>query len=260
MGYAHAAFASGFGFGPLIGGVLSEHLGINAAFLAMGSLSLVAFIIAVLFLPETTRRQSATSLPSLRDLGRNSMMNGLIALRLTLAMGTAAFFTFLPILAANNLDLSPSLIGTLLATNMLLSSLLTILMGRIADRLSRRLLAIGGCVITSLFLFSLPLGQGFGVLLVIAVVGSLGSATIVPAASALTVQVGRRYGMGSSIALFGMAQSIGMVIGPLVSGAVADHAGTNSAFYLGAAIVLMGASLFAWFTRKEQAGSAPTSF
>jgi predicted MFS family arabinose efflux permease len=239
--------------------VLSDHLGIDSAFLAMGCLSLVASVIAVVFLPETSRRQSATSLPSFKNLGKNSMMNGLITMRLALAMGTAAFFAFLPILAANKLDLSPSLIGVLLATNMLVSSLLTMLMGRIADRLNRRLLAIGGCMITSLFLFSLPLGQGFSTLLLIALIGSLGSATTVPAASAMTVQLGRRYGMGSSIALFGMAQSIGMVIGPMASGAVADYAGTNSAFYFGAVLVLMGAALFAWFTRKFQADSTHAS-
>jgi MFS family permease len=252
MGYANAAFAGGFGFGPLIGGVLGEQVGINAAFIAMGSLSLVAFFIAVLFLPETTRRQSASALPPLRDISRSSMMNGLLALRLTMSMGTAAFFTFLPILVSDNLGLSASLIGTLLATNMLLSSLLTIPLGRIADRWNRRLLVIGGSLVTSMFLFAMPLGQDFGVLLVIAVLGSLGSATTVPAASAMIVQVGRQYGMGSSIALFSMAQSIGMVIGPMVSGAVADRAGVNSAFYCGAGIALVGASLFAWLTRRQQ--------
>ncbi len=259
MGYANAAFASGFGFGPLIGGVLGEQMGMNAAFVAMGSLSLVAFIIAVRFLPESGQQQSATSHSSLRDLSRSSMMNGLLALRMTLAMGTAAFFAFLPIMASNSLDLSSSLIGTLLATNMLLSSLLTIPLGRIADRLSRRYLAIGGCLVTSLFLFAIPLGQSFSVLLAIAVLGSLGSATTLPAASALTVQVGRQYGMGSSIALFSMAQSMGMVIGPMVGGAVADRAGMASAFYFGAAIVLAGACLFAWFTRRKQADSTPAS-
>ena len=252
MGYANAAFAGGFGFGPLIGGVLGEQAGINAAFIAMGSLSLVAFVIAVLFLPETTRRQSASAYPSLRDLSRSSMMNGLLVLRLTLAVGTAAFFTFLPILAANDLGLSPSLIGVLLAANVLLSSLLTIPLGRIADRLNRRFLVIGGCVVSSTFLFAIPLGQDFGALLGIAVLGSLGSATTVPAASALIVQVGREYGMGSSIALFSMAQSIGMVIGPMVTGVVADRAGVDSAFYTGAAITLVGASLFAWLTRGQQ--------
>jgi len=102
MGYANAAFLGGFGFGPLMGGVLTEHTGINTTFLAMGSLSLLAFVITILFLPESVPKQSATSYPSFKDLSRSGMMSGLFTFRLTFTMGRATLFTFLPILAANN--------------------------------------------------------------------------------------------------------------------------------------------------------------
>ena len=55
--------------------------------------------------------------------------------------------------------------------------------------------------------------------------------------------------MGSSIALFSMALSIGMVLGPIVGGAITDLAGINSGFYFGAVITAVGAGLFAWFSR-----------
>jgi len=38
MGYFNAAFFTGFGFGPLLGGVLTDHFGMNAAFYTMGGL------------------------------------------------------------------------------------------------------------------------------------------------------------------------------------------------------------------------------
>jgi len=251
MGYANAAFFSGFGFGPLIGGVLSEHVGMYAAFLAMGVLSLLAFTITIFFLPEIKPKQSTTSYPSFGEMSRSGMIIGLFSFRLTLTLGRSIFFIFLPILATYSLGLRPSLVGILLAVNILLMSLLGIPSGRIADRLSRRLLVVVGCLVSSIFLMVVPLGNTFGLLLVLAVLGSVGNAIAIPAASALVVEQGKKYGMGSSIALFSMALSIGMVVGPIVGGAIADIAGINSAFYFGAMITLVGAGLFSWFSRKQ---------
>ena len=251
MGYANAAFFSGFGFGPLMGGVLSEHLGIDVAFLAMGVLSLLAFVITIFFLPEIKSKQSATHYPSFREMSRSGMVIGLFTFRLTLTLRMCIFFTFLPIMAANNLGLRPSQVGILLAVYILLMSLLGIPSGRIADRFSRRFLIVGGSLVSSIFLLGVPLGHTFGLLLALAVLGSVGNAIAVPAASAMAVEQGRKYGMGSSIALFSMALSIGMVVGPIVGGAIADLAGINSAFYFGSMITLLGAGLFAWFSREQ---------
>jgi len=55
--------------------------------------------------------------------------------------------------------------------------------------------------------------------------------------------------MGLTIALLAIAFSIGMAIGPLLGGLIADFADINSVFYFAAAIGLAGASLFSWFTR-----------
>jgi MFS transporter, DHA1 family, multidrug resistance protein len=43
QGYFNAAFFSGFGFGPLMGGALTDHFGMNVAFYAMGALNLLGF-------------------------------------------------------------------------------------------------------------------------------------------------------------------------------------------------------------------------
>ncbi len=249
MGYSNAAFFSGFGFGPLIGGVLSEHLGMDAAFLAMGVLSLLAFTITIFFLPSIKPKTSTTPYPSFGEMSRSSMIIGLFSFQLTLTLGRSIFFIFLPIMAAHSLGLNPSQVGILLAVNILLMSLLGIPFGRIADRLSRRFLIVVGCLVSSMFLVAVPLGNTFGLLLGLAVLGSVGNAIAIPAASALAVEQGRKYGMGSSITLVSMAFSIGMVVGPIAGGAIADFAGINSAFYFGAVITLVGAGLFAWFSR-----------
>ena len=251
MGYSNAAFFSGFGFGPLMGGVLTEHLGMDVAFFTMGGLNLLAFFIAVFFLPEISRQKLSASPPlSFKEMSQSGTMVGLFSFRLALTFGRASFFTFLPVFAAIGLGLRPNLIGVLLAVYLLLSSLLGIPAGRIADRFSRRLLVVLGCLVSFIYLALVPLAHDFWQLLALCVLGSLGGSIALPAASALTVEEGRKYGMGSAIAVFTVALSIGMAVGPILSGAIVDFTTINSAFYLGAVMALVGAGLFAWFTRS----------
>jgi len=250
MGYFNAAFFTGFGLGPLLGGVLTDHLGMTAAFSTMGGLNLLAFLIAVFYLPEISHRKRATSSrPSFREMSTSGMVKGLFSFRLAFSLGRGSFAAFLPIFAGIYIGLSPALIGVLLTANMLLTSLLQVYSGNIADRFNRRALVIVGSIISLTYLALIPLGDNFWQLLTICALGGLGGATSIPSASALTVEEGRKFGMGSTIAVFTMAMSIGMAIGPIVAGAIADFINISSVFYFSAAMGLIGTSLFIWFTK-----------
>jgi len=128
-------------------------------------------------------------------------------------------------------------------------SLLQVYGGIIADRLNRRFMVIVGSLINLIFLALIPLEGNFWGLLGICSLGSFGGAISMPAASALIVEEGRKFGMGSTMALFGMAFSIGMAIGPLLSGVIADLVNISSVFYFAAGMGLVGTSLFVWFTK-----------
>jgi len=250
MGYFNAAFLAGFGVGPLMGGILTEHLGMNVAFSAMGGLNLVAFLIAVLFLPEVRQRKMATSpRPSFKEMSTSDMIKGLFSYRLSFSLGHGAFACFLPIFAAFYIGLSPTLIGILVAVNILLMSLLMPYSGKIADRFNRRALVVFGSVINLTFLALIPFTHSFWQLLGLCALGGLGGAVSMPAASAMIVEEGRRFGMGSTMAVFTMAFSLGMAIGPLLSGVIVDLANIDSVFYFGAGMGLIGTTLFIWFTK-----------
>lgn len=250
MGYFNAAFFTGFGFGPLMGGVLTDYFGMNIAFYAMGGLNLLAFLLVIFFLPEIGQGKTpASPRASFKQMSTSSMMKGLFSFRLSFSIGRGILATFLPVFAGIYIGLSSTLIGMLLAVNILLMSLLQVYGGNIADRFNRRALIIVGSLINLTYLALIPLGGNFWQLLGICALGGVGGAIALPAASALTVVEGRRFGMGSTIAVFAMAFSIGMVIGPLVGGVIVDFANINSVFYFGAAIGLIGTILFIWFTK-----------
>jgi DHA1 family multidrug resistance protein-like MFS transporter len=250
MGYINAAFFGGIGVGPLIGGILSDHFGMSAAFLTMGGLNLLPFLIVVSLLPEIKPREMASSPhSSYKEMSASGPMRGLFSFRLAFSIGRGAFVTFLPILGAIYLGLSPTLIGVLIAVNMLLMALLQAYGGNIADKLNRKAMVIVGSLTSLTSLALIPLAGNFWQLLGICALGGLGGAIAMPAASALLVDEGRKFGMGSAMAIFMMAFSIGMAVGPLLSGVLADYVSINSVFYFGAFAGLIGTALFIWFTR-----------
>ncbi len=250
MGYFNAAFFTGFGFGPLMGGALTDYFGMDIAFSAMGGLNLIAFLIAIIFLPEMKQRRIADNpRSSFKEMSASNVIKGLFSFRLADDLGRGALATFLPTFAALYIGLSPTLIGILLAVNILLMSLLQPYGGKIADRFNRRALVITGSLLRLTFMAMVPLMHNFWQLLALCALQGLSGAISMPAASALAVEEGRKFGMGSTIAIFTMAMSIGMAIGPLLGGVMNDFINIDSVFYSAAIIGLIGTALFAWFTK-----------
>jgi len=69
---------------------------------------------------------------------------------------------------------------------------------------------------------------------------------------ALNVELGNQYnGMGSVMGIFNSAMSLGMVLGPLVSGFIMDYLGMNQIFYLGAIIGIVAALIATYFLLKR---------
>lgn len=250
MGYFNAAFFAGFGVGPLMGGILTDYFGMTTAFSAMGGLNLLAFLVAIIFLPASKlERTAASPATSFKEMSSSGIVKGIFSFRLVAALSRAIFATFVPIFAAFYIGLNPTLIGIILAVNILLMSLVQVYTGNIADRFNRNALVIIGALISISFLALVPLAHSFWQLLGLAALSSFGHALSLPAALALTVGEGKKFGMGSTIAISQMAMSIGMALGPLLGGVILDYLNISSVFYFAAAIGLVGAGLFIWFTR-----------
>ena len=222
----------------------------TASFSILVSLNFFAFCVALLFLPETQTRHSARDGPvSFRTMFKSKMIKGLFSFRMAQALGRSGIGTFLPIFAAA-LGLSTSLIGLLIALNILSVTLFTPIGGFLADKLNRRTLTVYTSILFTLLLTVIPLADSFWILLAIMLVQGLTGAISMPAAAALTVEEGRRFGMGSTMSVFFLAMSVGQAVGPLMTGVIVDLLDVNSAFYFGGVLGLIGTSLFYVFTRE----------
>jgi MFS family permease len=112
-------------------------------------------------------------------------------------------------------------------------------------------LIVAGSLLYSLCVVLVPLTPGFTLLLgANLILGMLGAVPI-PAASASVIEEGKKYGMGSIMALFNVAMSLGLGIGPLVSGVIYDTAGLTSVFYFAAGFGAVGALITARMLRSS---------
>ncbi len=223
----------GFGCGPILGGFTKDLIGIQADFLIMGGLCLIAFFMVLIYLPRSSSIQKSAptmDIPFKTILKSRSIM-GICFYRFANAFCRGSIMTFLPIYAHNALQLNGSQIGLVISSSILLTAILQLPFGKLADKLNRKKLVILG----SIFYFSIvpfiPYTLNFTQILTLNIILGLFGALSLPAASALIVKEGKQYGMGSTMAIFNVAMSVGLAIGPLTSGIVLDIWGLSGVFY-----------------------------
>jgi DHA1 family multidrug resistance protein-like MFS transporter len=252
MGRLNTATMIGMGAGPLAGGILAQHMGIDAVFFVMAGLYLVAVLGISLSVKDSRPNRAASgSHPSFRKISRSPRVLGLFAYWMTFEISITAIMTFIPLFALGNVLIDFTGIGLLFAVNILTTSLLQIWTGKTADRHDRLKLAIYGGIITCAPLAFIPVSTAFWHLLAIMIVSGVGIAVFMPALSAIQVEEGRMFGMASTGASIHVSMAIGVAIGPVAAGVVNDLSGLAAVFYFSAAIGIPGIATFVWFNRRR---------
>jgi len=245
LGTFNIALFLGMGSGPFLGGALNDALGINAVFYSMAALTAFAFLTCLFFLPPSTRGRSTGEKPrkSWATILRDRIVKALLLFRAINAVARGGILAFLPLLAVQ-FGLSSTQLGVLLSANVLLTAALQRPFGVVADKVNRYTLVLLGSVVTSVGLLAVPLMRGFLSFLLLSLVIGGGGAVAMPAATAITAEIGQWAGMGTSMGLFNMAMSLGMILAPLISGAVMDLLGLEAVFLVAGAIGFAGTILF----------------
>ena len=252
LGIFNLFLTSSFGMGPFAGGWISDRYGMAASFYWMGGLTILAFFAVLFFLPESHGHAHATTPPaSYRELLQRSKIRGLALYRMVNSIQMGLWFSFLPLLATEALHLSKSQIGTVIAVNMLVSSLIQVPAGRLADRMSRRILVSFGGYLASVAFLTVWYAQGFAHLLLIGTFAGAFGAVAMPALTALAADEGQTGGMGAVMGVLNMAMSVGMMLGPVLAGTLAEFFGLRFLFVFGAVVGLIGTFVFARLTAEQ---------
>ena len=266
MGAFNVALMGGIGSGPLLGGLLNDSFGISAAFYAMGAASALALLLTLIVLPESRSGQASEDTESLprvfREILADRRMRGVLMVRFSVMLAMVPSFIFVPVLMNDVMGSSGTQIGIVITFRTLVSASLQFPFGWLADRYSRPVLAMISVLGVAAVVSWVGLATEFWHILGLFILMGIVEALFLPTTSAMAMEGGRSFGMGSIMGVFNSAMNVGMVVGSLGAGLLIDAFGFDLSFIIiGAAVASSGLIAGAMLrTPTKAAGqSAPVS-
>jgi MFS family permease len=260
MGIFNMSVFLGLSMGPLLGGWLHEHQGLDAAFGSMGVLALVGFALSLWLLPPVSEEPSRRTgrPPRNRRLAEivNRRVAGLFAYRVAYTACIGIIWGFLPLYLNASLGFSGGTIGLVVTTGVLVSGLVQAPMGWIADRMAdKRPMVVGGGLCAAAALAGFGWADSASDFMLLSTLFGVGGGASMPALMGLAVEEGDRLEhMGSVMAGLTMAHSIGMLVGALAAGLLMDMARLPSVFAAGGLAQVFGVLLFLWLQKPNGPG------
>ncbi len=118
-------------------------------------------------------------------------------------------------------------------------------MGRVSDKIGRRIPIALGCVVSGLPLLVIPFVTAFPILLVLALVYGLGFAMVTASTPALVTELVPRELVGTSMGFLDMLMDVGQTIGPIITGFIlASYLAYQGSFPALALVLLLSSVVF----------------
>lgn len=262
IGTNQGALLLGVSIGPAVGGVLAEFWGLRAPFIVTGVAALFAMVHAYFKIPET-RHLALAQIEAVRvppapgsrvsapprfewlrfAISRDFMAISFVAMAIFLTR-TAGKQTLMPLYAAENLHMSPGVLGAVFTVMALLNIVLLAPAAVIADRYGRKWSIVPSSLVVAISMFMLASAGGYPMFLAGALVHALGSSLAGPAPAAYTADIAPPHLRGLAMGMFRTSGDVGFMVGPPLLGALADA--TSFGWGLAANGVIMAAAGL-WF-------------
>ena len=239
MGFINFVQSTALVVASLGGGIIAQALGSRQTFFGatlLGALSLFAL------LPASEPRPSIRGTFTWRDFARVAANPHLLVVS---AMGIllqfaqfATVFGFIPVygakIGASNAELG---ILTMLAT--MAGAVSALAAPRVAERWGYAFTLLLGSMLMAVSLVAVPFITSVLVLDADQFVAGLGRGMLVTTLMTQSIQAVPSHQRATAMGIYQATYSVGMLLGPLISGFVADSQGLAVVFYLSAAISLM---------------------
>jgi len=254
MGTLNMSVMFGLGIGPVLGGAIRDHFGMNAAFYVMGVLAFITCLLVTIFLPSDKQRAGAgrnQNISSIRKMLSHRVVLGIFLMRFLTASGQGAVYAFLPILALQ-LELTSSQVGVILGANIFLIAFLQRACGKLADRINPKYLIIIGTFASGMTVLGMPFVEGFMMILLLNILMGMANGVSLPGGLVITGKLGRSMGMASLMSLTCAAWRLGMIVSPILSGIILDIFGLSYIFVISSLLILAGGVVVTRFLRDYQ--------
>jgi len=140
----------------------------------------------------------------------------------------------------NELNLSGSVVGYMVATFAVTQLIVSPIAGRWADRFGRKRMIINGLIIFSISEFLFGIGKTVEVLFISRMLGGVSAAFMMPAVTAVIADVTTVDTRAKALGYMSAAISTGFIVGPGVGGFLAEF-GSRLPFFIAAVIALFAA-------------------
>ena len=257
FGWYTMALYSGMTIGPALGGFLGGWLGLRPIFLCSGSLIVLMFVVALLWLPNPPGKQrgghyAGATTTSLRNLRYNRRLIACLLMTVGGCVGFGMFISFIP-LYVRSLALPPTAVGFVCATQALANALARIPAGWFCDRVrDRRSLVFAGTLVYALAMAAFGLCSNLGALLGVAAGMGLSMGIAFFVLCALIVDSVPPRMRGLAMGCYNTCVYLGMMLCAVSMGVVIGTYGYQAGFFLTGAIILTTLILFAAVYKTEK--------
>jgi len=261
-------FLFAVGIGPFPGGLLAEHLGLTAPFLAYGSASLLAALVAWFGVSETrglargTAAEYGGAVPFRTQVrlltGKiGLLLVGLIALTNALVR-TGGLFAIIPILGTAHLGLSVGGIGTAIMLGSLFGLIAAYPASSVADRFGRKPVIVAATVMTGASMLLFGFAGSYPAFIAASIVWGVASSVGGAAPAAYAADSAGPGMNAAAMSLYRMTADAGYVIGPLALGLMADAHGPIAALFVSAGLLVLAGTAFVLVAPESYRSKAAT--
>lgn len=255
IGFIIAAQAVGFALGPGIGGMLYQAWGFSCPFFISATIACIAFLLAFIMLPETLSEQVRAQAPFRKPWKRQDEKGS----HDTSAHISAQLWAFLPLLIidcgmtfiypfvlpqypfffARILGYSATQFGVMVSVYGLAMAAFPVLLGRLSEVFSQRLLIILGSVLYSALNGGMLFLHQYVLLIGTAIVTGIENALLIPALSTIYLGKTTEQNRSQIMGIRGTALSLGIFLGPLAQAVASPWITSQTTFAIGIVLSLV---------------------
>jgi len=242
--------AVGRAVAPFLGGYILflTDYSYHTLYLVVGVAGVTAFITALLFLVERTHSEVAPSQPSETLMkmvrgwshvarSRSILLVSLVQSSQYYVYGAVEYF-FVGYLK-EVVQLDAFLIGIVMGSQMVTVILTQPYMGRLSDRVGRRIPIVAGSVIGALPLAVIPFAMQFPILLLLSIMYGFGFAIVTASTPALVSELAPSNLVGTVMGFLGTVMDVGQTLGPIITAILLATALGYGGSFLSLTLVLL---------------------
>jgi MFS family permease len=254
IGWYSASLQLGLMAGPITGGFLTGHFGFDAAFYGCSAISLIGLVLTFSRLRAIAHRPAVTPdrhSSSWRWLGQPLAIAVLLAI-LLVAVGSGTIGSYIPLYGIG-FGITEAGAGAIITAVYASSAIMRAPAGRLADRIDRRILLIGGVALSAMAVSFFSFSHNLSQFIIVGIIFGIGMGIAMLASLVMAADFSSASGRALSMAIPTCFFQVGLAAGPTIMGHVAQMSSFETMFLACAATLAVGLLIMLGLMRAQKA-------